>query len=566
MKKVRGVSLAVALFLVLDGSSIASASSIGDDWLYDMFYNAGVQAAEEAGYTNYEIIVDDDYNVTINVLDGPKDTDAPAEEEAKAEEKRESRSEKTTYEPEEKRSSEEELTLGLQELEKENLVEAMQHFLRALPNDEAEKLIAENSYDYVDELMFAEDYQIAQTFMLEHPFDGCEQMLAECNDHCFLLDLAKALNARWSISNQDSLTWPDKKVREWYQELVECETQYLDKYMYLGFSDPQLANYAYAYIGALQSQMTGATYYGLDSEKYNENWVYHGSDVRSRMIYLINKKYGLEIESSQISTLKDTVAKGYNFDYVYAVTQMLTEQLSAVEPSFEKDKYDQEYIHIQPLKLKNTSGYELTQYKIWGKYYDDKGTETNSHGLFIDDYGHIRDGEEIPWSAGVFDMVFNPFVRMGFECEFEDSEYNWHKFIVYPMKQSAWDGKEIITDGYKVSSETSITLEEANSYWTVHNGVFVPCSEFILRNNGGKEIKEAVIKCVFINKDDNTVWSREKYFAVSLSDSPLRSGQGRSVIAYSSEGYEKKTRKVANLEVEIYVNDKPIAKIDVTKP
>ena len=38
--------------------------------------------------------------------------------------------------------SEKELTLGLQELEQENIIDAMQHFLRALPNEDAEKMIS----------------------------------------------------------------------------------------------------------------------------------------------------------------------------------------------------------------------------------------------------------------------------------------------------------------------------------------------------------------------------------------------------------------------------------------
>jgi len=77
--------------------------------------------------------------------------------------------------------------------------------------------------------------------------------------------------------------------------------------------------------------------------------------------------------------------------------------------------------------------------------------------------------------------------------------------------------------------------------------------------------RDFTLECVFINKDDNTEWSRDKYFALSSSDTPLHSGQGRNVIVYSSKGFEKKTRKVPNLTVEIYVNGEAIDKIDVKK-
>ena len=570
MKKIVSTLLVVVLLLTVFGSSVAS--SFGDDWMYDIAYNAGVQAAEEAGYTNYEIIVDDDYNVTINVLDEPKATDPPAEETpAKKEEEQKADSDVVEEEPAEKLSSEEEYALGIQELENENIVDAMQHFLRALPNEDAEKMISENASDYVDELIFAEDYQTAQVFMLEHPFEGYEQFLAECNDYCFLLDLAKALNARWSVSNTDTSTMSDKKVREFYQQLVESETQYLDKYMSLGFSDPQLANYAYAYIGALQSQMTGAAYYGVDNEKYNENWIDHGRYVRSRLIYLINKKYGIETDSSHDKSLKELVTEGYNLDFVFAVSESLTEQLSSKEISFTKyrdgDKSKGQWVELAPFTIKNTSGYNTENIDVDAVFLDERGHVVDrADQIFL--IQTTRDGEDYKWRVSDGYMVSEPFASFYFEVKIEDLNWDRHFININPLNQTAWDGKEIVVNGYKASSsqETSVALEETSAYWTVQNGYFVPCIEFILRNDGKADIKEAAIECVFIEKENNKEWSRDRYFAISSSDTPLHSGQGRNVIVYSSSGYEKKTRKVPDLVVEVYINNKPVAKIDVTKP
>lgn len=614
MKKTIGVVLMTLLMIVVLGSDNAIAESLADDLLYQIIYDAAVRTAEEAGYTNYEIIIDDNYNATINVFPDDSaaaksslkgktsqahDNDAAAEAEAKENEnvlgeqadkeenmvattsslqkfagqkklripKNKETTEKNEVDEEEERknASEKEYALGIQELEKENIIDAMQHFFRALPNEEAEKMIAENAYDYVDELMFEEEYQSAQEFMLAHPFDGYEQMLAECNDYCFMLDLAKGLNARWSISEQAGLTWSDKKMRQYYQQLVECETQYLDKYMTLGFSDPQLADFAYAYIGALQSQMTGASYYGIDNEKYNENWTEHGVDVRSRLIYLMNRKYEIEIDPSFSKTFEEMVYEGLNLDYIHAVTESITTQLVDIDLHFRKNGG---YITLAPFTLKNTSGYDLTnRVYVYVVLLDSKGIVIERSQLF-NARQTIKDGANYiqDWAEGY--SIFDPFASVYFEAEIYDSNRDKHLVTIHPVNQYAWYGQEIVVNGYNAASadSESIALEEISSYWTLRNESFVPCAEFILRNDGNAEIKEASIECVFINKDDNTEWSRDKYFALSSSDTPLRSGQGRNIIVYSSAGYEKKTRKVPDLAVEIYVNGKPTAKIDVTKP
>lgn len=617
MKKTIGVVLMTLLMIVVLGSDNAIAESLADDLLYQIIYDTAVRTAEEAGYTNYEIIIDDNYNATINVFsddsaaakpslkgktsqahdndaapeaEAEKKENVPGEQAAKKENtaattanqqkfsgqkklripKNKETTEKNEVDEEEERknASEKEYALGIQELEKENIIDAMQHFFRALPNEEAEKMIAENAYDYVDELMFEEEYQSAQEFMLEHPFDGYEQMLAECNDYCFMLDLAKGLNARWSISEQAGLTWSDKKMRQWHQQLVECETQYLDKYMTLGFSDPQLADFAYAYIGALQSQMTGASYYGIDNEKYNENWTEHGADVRSRLIYLMNRKYGIEIDPSFSKTLEEMVYEGFNLDYIHAVTESITAQLVDIDLHFLKK--NDSFITMAPFTLKNTSGYDLTNsVDVDVVLLDSKGIVTEREPLFYASQT-IKDGANFIQSAmmeGGY-IIWDPFASIYFEAQIYDSNQDKHLVTIHPINQYAWYGQEIVVNGYNAAStdSESIALEEISSYWTLRNERFVPCAEFILRNDGNVEIKEASIECVFINKDDNTEWSRDKYFALSSSDTPLRSGQGRNIIVYSSAGYEKKTRKVPDLAVEIYVKGKPTAKIDVTKP
>ena len=564
MRKYVGIMLMITLIFAVIGSGIAIADPVSDDFFYQMAYDIADQAAREAGYKNYEIIVDDNYNVTINVLDDPTATEAPSEE--KQEDEQAAIPDEKETEPEEKLSSEEEYALGIQELEQKDIVKAMQHFLRALPNEDAERLIAENAYDYVDELMFAEDYQSAQTFMLDHPFDGCDKLLAECNDHCFLLDLAKALNSRWEMSDVDTSTYSDQKIRELYQQCVECEIQYLDKYMSLGFSDTQIANYAYAYIGALQSQMTGAAYYGIDNEKFNENWIDHGRYVRSRLIYLINKKYEIKTDSSHDRTLKEVVTEGKNLDYIYAVSEWLTTQLSSIEFSFSHSSG--KYVYLDKFDLKNTSGYDIRWLDIDLILTDNIGHAIGTCAQLFEP-SNIRDGAALVWHHGQEGaMIFEEqFDSMYFECEMDDPNGSHRNFLVYPSKQYSWDGQKMIIGGKESrTADEVVNIEELKSNWLIHNDLFVPCVEFIFRNDGEGEIKEANIECVFIDKEKNTEWSREKYYAISSSDTPLQSGQGRNVIVYSGNGYERKTRKVPDLAVEIYVNGEPITKTDVNKP
>ena len=564
------VILAVALIVMTLGTSLAS-NPYADDIIKSIVYESAVETAESAGYTNYEIIIDDNNNATINVYDTPKSDAAKVEEPAAEEKPQVPELETVQDKAAEKEESTEEYLLGMEALQQGNIVEAMKHFLRSLPNEEAEKEIAENAIDYVDELMFAEDYQTAQAFMIDHPFDGYEQILAECNDHCFLVDLARELEDDWQKSNKDTSTWPDKKIREWYQQLVEDELEYLGKYMLLGFSDPQLANYAYAYIGSLQSQLTGAAYYGEDSEKFNEYWNERGWDIGSRLIYLINKKYGIEISASYNATFKKVLNYGQKQDFVYAVTRMFTEQLSeGIIPFKMPDQnigYPKNYLAVEPSqKIRNTSGYSLTQYLVNVIFLDESGNEVNHNVLFAHDGKELRDGQLL---SSVRDSNYSLFSSFYYQCEFSDSSNAWYTCIVYPTVQYSWDGKNLIASGSMDTDSPAMSLvllEEVSTFWITHNKSFTPCVEFILRNNGHADLKEASIECVFINKDDNTEWSKEKYFAISSEDAPLRPGQGRSVIVYSAKGYEKKTRKVPDLSVEVYVNGDMIEMIDVDKP
>lgn len=543
----------------------AFGGSIEKDIIYDIVYNAGVQTAEEAGYTDYEVVVDDNYNVTIKVFDTPTATNTAGSDKNEVEEPQKILSEET-QEPNEILGSNEELSLGLVELERDNIVDAMQHLLASLPNVEAEKIITDYSYDYVDELMFSEDYQAAQDFMLKYPFDGYEPLLAECNVYCFPIDLAKGLEARWNESNADTTTWSDKQVREWYQRLVGYETDQLNKYMMMGFSDPHLANYAYAYIGALQSQLVGSAYYGIDNEKFDENWLAHGYDVRMRLIYLINREYGITIGSKYKDAFKESIESGQNIDYVSSIVDSITEQLSSVKVEFGKVT-SLNWLPLSPFKLKNTSGHSMTTVLYVDIFFlDEAGREVERKEQLFVPHNEVKDGEDFMWYNNL--SVLSPFSSVYFHCKLYD--YNWDivEFTVVPKEQYSWNGEdEAVVSSSEIVNETDfVHVEELNAVWTMIDDVYVPSVEFIIRNNGSYDVREATIECAFVNTDDGTEWSREKYYAISAADTPLHSGQGRSAIIYSQKGYDKKTRKVPNLSVEIYVNGEALKSIDVTRP
>ena len=460
----------------------------------------------------------------------------------------------------------EEYALGIKEAEQGNIMEAMEHLLLALPNKEAEAAITRYAPEYVDELMFAEEYQNAQTFMIEHPFDGSEQLLAECNDHCFLLDLASGMMARIRFQKADD-NWPDKKKREHLQQVSSEELKYLEKYISFGFSDSQLADYAYTYIGALQSEITGATFYGTDTEKYNEYYEERGVNVRCRMTYLINKKYGIELPDGY--NMNRMLNYGKNLDYVFAVERMLKEQLADAEIEWNYTTSNKLSINFDNITLvRNTSGYTLENLvSIKILFFDANGKQV--------DYGYISlvtssnekvtDGKYLPASG--YHQIDEPFSSIAFRCEITDLDFVRHEFMVYPRKTTSWNGQgsDIVIDGSTISEE-KVSLEDIKAYWTMQNDHFIPCVSFVLRNSGNTDITEADVDCIFIDADKNVEWSREKNYVVSTYDVPLRSGLGRSVIAYSHFGYEKKTKKVPNIYVEIYVNGVALNKIEVERP
>ena len=463
-----------------------------------------------------------------------------------------------------------EYALGIQELEKENIVDAMQHFIQALPNEVAEKKIYENAYDYVDELMFAEDYEAAQTFMLEYQFDGYEKMLAECNNHCFSSDLVKGWREQAEISEVNMVHSSNQQYRAYLLSLVDSEAKYLFKYLDMGFTDTELAEYVYTYIGALQNQMVGISYYGDDNGLYEEYWNDLGYTVKSRMAFLINRKYGINAPGLNITKMLDD---GYNEDVKYKIKKMFTEQLSNADISLNEETYGGNTVYsvyFNPLRICNTSGYSLGDYLVQAIFLDDKEHATHILDLFWDEQEKLRDGEYFPWQPQYTYGAYDAFSSFYFNCRFYDAKGYRCEIKVYPPTKYSWGGKgtHLIVDGQRTASENGkkIALEGTKTYWTTRFNLFVPAVEFALRNAGNIDIDEAIIECVFVNTDNNTEWSREKCHAVSSLDVPLSAGRARNAIVYSTIGYEKKTRKVANLKVEIYVNGEPVDTVEVSKP
>lgn len=122
-------------------------------------------------------------------------------------------------------------------------------------------------------------------------------------DEKFLKDLAKGLEARWSIKDQD-VELGSEEEKKYTDKLVSAELDILEKYQNEKFEDSKLQEKAIQYINLLKQQKEALDYMTADYEKYGELWT-EAYDKRTQMIVDFVNDYKLTVSDKYESTLKD---------------------------------------------------------------------------------------------------------------------------------------------------------------------------------------------------------------------------------------------------------------------
>ena len=413
------------------------------------------------------------------------------------------------------------------------------------------ELLASEYYDN-------EEYVATQTLLLQFPSKKMEYLLAKCNDHCFLIDLQKALSERWTRSNKDTSLMSDAQLKEYFGFLVSDELKYIDKYSTLSFSDSILAEYANAYISALQKQRIAIDeYFDSDQDMFNDYWN-QGYNSRQQMIYRINRKFGLDFPSEYWEMLKESVIYGQFVDMWFTTEGMLVNQLNDLEYELEKNKYGN--YEFAPLSIMNTTDYQINYLSIKMNFHDAEGKVLDNSYLFSGNY--INRGSDITFSNVYMDSDLE-FDSVSFSYEFivENDNY-WSDIIegtVIPHKQYSMENGILMKNGALAEGQPILEIVNLTSQWEVNQFVskklYVPVLRFSIKNAGNAPADNVTVRCTFIDKDTQEIWSEETVYLVSASDSALMPNYSKKAIVYSPIGFNVEIINVPDLIADIYIND-----------
>lgn len=133
----------------------------------------------------------------------------------------------------------------------------------------------------------------------------CEYQLSI--DGQFMKALSKGLMDRWDY-NEDESKMDVSEVKNYRKKLVNCELDYISKFGDETFKDEELKKAASEYINALNEQLKAVDYYGIDDNRYSEEWD-KGLNSRSLLIKKFVEKYNLLVDDAYQTNISEFVTQ-----------------------------------------------------------------------------------------------------------------------------------------------------------------------------------------------------------------------------------------------------------------
>lgn len=405
----------------------------------------------------------------------------------------------------------------------------------------------------------AGDYMAAQALLLQNPSEQTADLLAQCNDHCFIIDLQNALNNSFSRAGEDIARMSDEQVQEYYASLVADELALVEKYQDLAFSDAALAGYAHDYIAALQSQQKAISeYYGADQAAYEEYWTRQGQNKRRQTVYWMNRKYGLDVSAEHQDAFGNFVAQGEMTDMQYTAEEMLDRQLSNLQYDIKLNAYSG--LDFQPISIRNLTDYTIEDLVIRMNLHNADGKIVDTVELFS--AKTVKSGGSIAIKDVALDaqLAFNT-VSIDYEFSVAKNEHESGVIAkrLEPQVQFAW-GKRILRKNRKpLGGQPAFEAEHLSATWEktrVGNQLsYAPALVFSVKNTSITPANEMHVYCMFVNQDTHEIWSGVTETLVYSWEPALQPGHSKMVAVYAQNGLSAWTDKVPNLAAEIYVNN-----------
>lgn len=364
-------------------------------------------------------------------------------------------------------------------------------------------------------------------------------------DAAFLASMTAGLNARWATSDAtDTTTLPTQEYIEYMSGFVEIELNALDGFRTAEFEDPRLGELAVGYISALDRQLDALTYYGTDTETYNQLWD-EGYYARCKGIYYIHQAYGLAVDNKD--TLSSFLATGRTYIKRDKIIDSFESTLSSMEFEIEKQGEYATYSCV----LSNDYTAKLEHVSIQALLIDEDGVQVDSN------YPFMVDG----WESGA-KVRGEMMSRAGFsDIEYvinistDGDSFEFRVLVPNIGPQAATSQIAQATD-----IKSRFEIAQLVSGWEMRaslgKALYVPTLKFDLVNHTAQPVSSLEVLVTFNDAEKKQVWSDEMVYVINSLDSSLQPEFSKKVFVYSSVGYESivPSTKLPALTADVYVN------------
>lgn len=212
---------------------------------------------------------------------------------------------------------------------------------------------------------------IALLLVLALCFALCSCGEVEKNDAGFVTNLGKALDARWKLSDNESFT-DVTAYKQNLTEFVNAELKVLGSYSDYTFADEKLADLALQYFEALNKQLEGIPYYGVDDAAYYKIFTCQGYNHRAKAMYEINNLYGIQVADKNASTLTDFLVLG---EKVAAIDTVVAQELVLENKGNQCE-----------LVIENNSKFDLSETQLTFNLLDDADVVVGNANAYIESW------------------------------------------------------------------------------------------------------------------------------------------------------------------------------------
>jgi len=176
-------------------------------------------------------------------------------------------------------------------------------------------------------------------------------------DGQFIVDLGKALEARWAITDAVS---DEAQTQEAEKETlgngVQAELDVLEGYTSQKFEDSSLQEKAIKYINCLKDQQAALDYMTVDYQKYSDEWG-KAYDTRTQLIKDFVDNYGLTVSEANAGTLKELTTNG-------SLVNDKQKKQKAVDKICKKMKFERTDEYQYAAVVENTADFNFKTFQV----------------------------------------------------------------------------------------------------------------------------------------------------------------------------------------------------------